>query len=194
MTGITDRVDFTFDISQEDFGFAMMPAAFNNGDVLGPQALRCSTRAPTSNGARATCHIRAVRGVRFADRLHDVRRDVALAQRMVSVDRSKWPRRGEFDHSRKALVVDAAPGASSQTGGPDMHMHPHGWSAEWQKVYAVRLLVPPQRRASNLCCGKRRPLSADQAIGSGTAATGTLGDHELVAEHHPSEVNGFMNS
>ena len=48
MTGITDRVDFTLDLSQEDFGFAMMRAAFNNGYALGPQALKVLESAPSN--------------------------------------------------------------------------------------------------------------------------------------------------
>ena len=48
MTGIADRVDFTLELSQEDFGFAMMRAAFNNGYAVGPQALKVLDLAPSN--------------------------------------------------------------------------------------------------------------------------------------------------
>lgn len=47
-TGITDRVDFTLDLSQEDYGFAMMRAALNNGYALAPQALKVLDSAPSN--------------------------------------------------------------------------------------------------------------------------------------------------
>jgi uncharacterized protein (TIGR03435 family) len=47
-TGITDRFDFSLDLSQEDYQFALMRAAVNNGVVLPPQALRFLDSAPSN--------------------------------------------------------------------------------------------------------------------------------------------------
>jgi len=47
-TGITDRFDFSLDLSQEDYQFAMMRAAVNNGITLPPQLLRTLETAPSN--------------------------------------------------------------------------------------------------------------------------------------------------
>jgi uncharacterized protein (TIGR03435 family) len=47
-TGLTDRFDFSLDLSQEDYQFALMRAAVNNGVVLPPQALRFLDAAPAN--------------------------------------------------------------------------------------------------------------------------------------------------
>jgi uncharacterized protein (TIGR03435 family) len=47
-TGITDRFDFSLDLSQEDYQFALIRAAVNNGVVLPPQALRFLDAAPSN--------------------------------------------------------------------------------------------------------------------------------------------------
>jgi len=47
-TGNTDRFDFSLDLSQEDYQFALMRAAVNNGVVLPPQALRLLDSAPSN--------------------------------------------------------------------------------------------------------------------------------------------------
>ena len=47
-TGITDRFDFSLDLSQEDYQFALMLAAINNGVVLPPQAMRFLDAAPSN--------------------------------------------------------------------------------------------------------------------------------------------------
>ena len=45
-TGLTDRFDFSLELSPEDFQFVRMRAAVNNGYVLPPQALRYLDTAP----------------------------------------------------------------------------------------------------------------------------------------------------
>jgi len=47
-TGNTDRFDFSLDLAQEDYQFALMRAAVNNGVVLPPQALRFLDSAPSN--------------------------------------------------------------------------------------------------------------------------------------------------
>ena len=47
-TGNTDRFDFSLDLTQEDYQFALMRAAVNNGVVLPPQALRFLDSAPSN--------------------------------------------------------------------------------------------------------------------------------------------------
>ena len=47
-TGLTDRFDFSLDLSQEDYQFAMIRAAVNNGVTLPPQALRILETAPSN--------------------------------------------------------------------------------------------------------------------------------------------------
>jgi uncharacterized protein (TIGR03435 family) len=47
-TGNTDRFDFSLDLTQEDYQFAMMRAAVNNGVVLPPQVLRFLDSAPSN--------------------------------------------------------------------------------------------------------------------------------------------------
>jgi uncharacterized protein (TIGR03435 family) len=47
-TGNTDRFNFSLDLSQEDYQFALMRAAVNNGVVLPPQALRFLDAAPSN--------------------------------------------------------------------------------------------------------------------------------------------------
>jgi uncharacterized protein (TIGR03435 family) len=47
-TGNTDRFDFSLDLAQEDYQFALMRAAVNNGVVLPPQALRLLDSAPSN--------------------------------------------------------------------------------------------------------------------------------------------------
>jgi uncharacterized protein (TIGR03435 family) len=47
-TGITDRFDFGLDLSPEDYQFAMMRVAVNNGIVLPPQARRYLDTAPSN--------------------------------------------------------------------------------------------------------------------------------------------------
>jgi uncharacterized protein (TIGR03435 family) len=47
-TGITDRFAFSLDLSQEDYQFALMRAAINNGVVLPPQAMRFLDAAPSN--------------------------------------------------------------------------------------------------------------------------------------------------
>jgi len=47
-TGLTDRFDFTLELSQEDYGFAMMRAAINNGYPVSPQGLRALDGAPSN--------------------------------------------------------------------------------------------------------------------------------------------------
>jgi uncharacterized protein (TIGR03435 family) len=47
-TGNTDRFDFSIDLSQEDYQFALMRAAINNGVVLPPQAMRFLDAAPSN--------------------------------------------------------------------------------------------------------------------------------------------------
>jgi uncharacterized protein (TIGR03435 family) len=47
-TGNTDRFDFSLDLTQEDYQFALMRAAVNNGVVLPPQALRYLDSAPSN--------------------------------------------------------------------------------------------------------------------------------------------------
>ena len=47
-TGISDRFDFSLDLTQEDYQFALMRAAVNNGVVLPPQALRYLDTAPSN--------------------------------------------------------------------------------------------------------------------------------------------------
>ena len=46
--GLTDRFDFSLDLSQEDYQFAMIRAAVNNGVTLPPQALRILETAPSN--------------------------------------------------------------------------------------------------------------------------------------------------
>ena len=47
-TGNTDRFDFSLDLAQEDYQFALMRAAVNNGVVLPPPALRFLDSAPSN--------------------------------------------------------------------------------------------------------------------------------------------------
>jgi uncharacterized protein (TIGR03435 family) len=47
-TGNTDRFDFSLDLAQEDYQFALMRAAVNNGVVLPPQVLRFLDTAPSN--------------------------------------------------------------------------------------------------------------------------------------------------
>jgi uncharacterized protein (TIGR03435 family) len=47
-TGNPDRFDFSLDLSQEDYQFALMRAAINNGVVLPPQAMRFLDAAPSN--------------------------------------------------------------------------------------------------------------------------------------------------
>jgi len=47
-TGVTDRFTFTLELSQEDYGFAMMRAAINNGYPVSPQGLRALDAAPSN--------------------------------------------------------------------------------------------------------------------------------------------------
>ena len=47
-TGNTDRFDFSIDLAQEDYQFALMRAAVNNGVVLPPQVLRFLDTAPSN--------------------------------------------------------------------------------------------------------------------------------------------------
>jgi uncharacterized protein (TIGR03435 family) len=47
-TGNTDRFDFSLDLTQEDYQFALMRAAVNNGVVLPPQVLRFLDNAPSN--------------------------------------------------------------------------------------------------------------------------------------------------
>ena len=47
-TALTDRFDFSLDLSPEDYRFALMRAAINNGYPLPPQALRLLDSAPSN--------------------------------------------------------------------------------------------------------------------------------------------------
>ena len=47
-TGIADRFDFSLDLTQEDYQFALMRAAVNNGVVLPPQVRRFLDTAPSN--------------------------------------------------------------------------------------------------------------------------------------------------
>jgi uncharacterized protein (TIGR03435 family) len=47
-TGLTDRFDFSLDLTPEDYQFALIRAAVNNGVVLPPQALRFLDAAPSN--------------------------------------------------------------------------------------------------------------------------------------------------
>jgi uncharacterized protein (TIGR03435 family) len=47
-TGLTDRFDFAVDLTPEDYQFAMIRAAVNNGVRLPPQALRVLDNAPSN--------------------------------------------------------------------------------------------------------------------------------------------------
>lgn len=58
MTGITDRFDFSLGLTQEDYQFALMRAAVNNGVVLPPQVLRLEaayTAGGVTSAATARC-------------------------------------------------------------------------------------------------------------------------------------------
>ena len=48
VTGLTDRFSFTLELSQQDYGFAMMRAAINNGYPVSPQGLRALDSAPSN--------------------------------------------------------------------------------------------------------------------------------------------------
>ena len=47
-TGLTDRFDFSLDLSQEDYQFAMIRAPVNNGVSLPPQIVRVLETAPSN--------------------------------------------------------------------------------------------------------------------------------------------------
>ena len=47
-TGLTERFDFTLDLSEQDYQFAMMRAALNNGYPVSPSGLRLLDSAPSN--------------------------------------------------------------------------------------------------------------------------------------------------